>query len=65
MRLQIWSYEVYGVPFWPLLQGPLWSEVVVTIKNPIWDNKSFLKFLALDWNTWNHITVYKQMIIIK
>ena len=68
--------EMWSTPLLPLLLGPLWPGVVVPVRVPsiclrelfhhfIWNHvfKQMIdvEFLALHSNTWNHLTVCKQM----
>ena len=51
--------ELWGMWMTPsLLLSPFWSAVVVPVRVPCLIQ---IELLILDWNTWNHLTVCKQM----
>ena len=71
--LELWGMQ--NSPYLLLLPGPLWSEVLVSVRVPfigqieMFNHLLYLKqfncvsieLLVLDSNTWNYLTVCKQM----
>ena len=64
VRLQFWSFGKCGINHsLPLLPGPLWSRVVVSV-SPIYGSTRLVwKLLVLARNTWYHVTVHKLFVL--
>ena len=54
--LELWV--IWSTPSLPLLPGPLWPEVVISVRIPCMGQ---IELLMLDNKNWNHLTVCKQM----
>ena len=75
MRSWVWSktssgskaldLEFRGVGCTLRFLGPLWIGAVgpVQLEFYRWIKLTCLKFLLLDWNTWNHVTVSQLFVL--